>query len=339
MSPPLVSVIMPVYNCEKYLREAIDSVLAQSYKNIELVVINDGSTDSSREIILSFSDPRIRFLENDNNSGIVFTRNKGLDSANGEFVATLDSDDVALPERLEKQVNFLSGNPDFGMCGTFFYSIDSDGKFLRKVKFPTNSRDIATFMTLGNCFCNSTVMIRSKIAKELKYREKYDIVEDYEMWWRITKSAKLTNLPFYGTRYRVHGDNISVAKMKDMFALVKKINRQILTDLNIDFSDKELEVHSNLLNRNIGFFEAESHFKELADWVPKFYKKLKAEGKYNNGMLFKLISQKWIVICFNTKRYKQLFYNRLFQLNRIRYLSILGKRVLYKLMNIELNEY
>jgi hypothetical protein len=182
-------------------------------------------------------------------------------------------------------------------------------------------------------------MIRSKIAKELKYKEKYDIVEDYELWWRMAKRAMLANLSFYGTRYRVHGNNISVAKMNDMFALVKKINRQILIDLNIDFSNEELEIHSNLLKRDISFFEEDSHFNKLMEWVPKFYKNLRAEGKYNNGMLFKLIVQKWIVISFNTKRYKQLFYNGLFKLDRIRYLSILGKKVLYKLMNIELNEY
>jgi len=339
MNLPLVSVIMPVYNCEKYLKEAMDSVLSQTYKNIEFVVINDGSSDSSKEIILSYADPRIRFLENDSNSGIVFTRNKGLESASGEFVATLDSDDISLPDRIEKQVDFLNKNTDYGMCGTFFYAIDSNGKFLKKIEFPTSARDVMTFLTLGNCFCNSSVMIRSKTAKELKYREKYDIVEDYEMWRQISKRAKLANLPFYGTLYRVHGNNISVAKVNDMFARVKKINRQILTDLNIEFSEAELEVHSNLLNRNIAYFETDSQFNELEIWVQKFYKKLKSDGRYNNIMLYTLIAKKWITVSFNTKRYRKLLYNGFFQQNRIRYLGILGKTVFCKLLNIELSEY
>jgi glycosyltransferase involved in cell wall biosynthesis len=339
MIQPLISVIMPVYNCEKYLKEAIESVLSQTYQNVELVIVNDGSTDSSKEIILSFKDSRIRFFENERNSGIVFTRNRGLDEANGEFVATLDSDDIALPERIEKQAGFLTMNPEYGMCGTFYYAIDSHGKFIKEIRFPTNYRDVATFMTLGNCFCNSTVMIRAKLAKELRYREKYDIVEDYEMWWRITKRARLTNLSFFGTKYRVHGNNISVAKMNDMFALVKKINSQILTDLNIVFTDHELEIHSNLLNRNILYFETEAHFNELESWIRKFYEKLQADGKYNNSLLYHLIVQKWIVIAFNTKRYKRLFDNHLITLNRLAYFGILLKRAYHKLINKEPGEY
>ena len=333
MIQPLVSVIMPVYNCEKYLREAIESVLSQTYKNIELVIVNDGSTDSSKEIILSFTDSRIRFFENERNSGIVFTRNKGLDEANGEFVATLDSDDIALPERIEKQTVFLTTNPEYGMCGTFYYAIDSYGKFIKEIRYPTNYRDIATFMILGNCFCNSTVMIRATLAKELRYREKYDIVEDYEMWWRITKRARLTNLSFFGTRYRVHGNNISVAKMNDMFALVKKINNQILSDVHVAFSDHELEIHSNLLNRNIPYFETEDRFNELEPWISKFYEKLQADGKYNSSLLYRLIVQKWIVIAFNTKRYKKLFDNSLIRFNRLAYFGILSKRAFYRLIN------
>src|SRR3979411_1813870 len=112
MDLPLVSFVMPVYNAEKYLKEAIDSVLHQSYKNIELVIINDGSTDSSKDIILANDDPRIRYFENKFNSGIVYSRNRGLQLAIGDYIATLDSDDIALPHRTEQQVDFLEKNSD-----------------------------------------------------------------------------------------------------------------------------------------------------------------------------------------------------------------------------------
>ncbi len=332
MKMPLVSVVMPVYNCEKYLNEAIDSVLAQSYTNIELVIVNDGSTDSSKEIILSYTDPRIRFFENESNSGIVYTRNKGLEYAAGDYVATLDSDDIAMPERIEKQVDFLEKNQDYVMCGTFYDTIDSHGKFLKKINFPTSNRDIVTFLILGNCFCNSTIMARTPLAKELKYTPGYDIVEDYELWYRMSARSKIANLPFYGTLYRVHANSISVAKMNDMFARVKKINSRILADLGFEFSAQELEIHSCLLNRNIDFFRDDARFMELGSWIGKLGAKFRNDDKYNNFLLLKLISEKWIAIAVNTGRYSKVFSNQLIRLNSSAYLSGLWKRIWVKLL-------
>jgi len=335
MNLPLVSVVMPVYNSEKYLKEAIDSVLSQSYHNIELVIVDNGSSDSSKKIILSCSDSRIRFLQNEQNFGIVFSRNKGLEAAAGKYVATLDSDDIALPGRIAKQVSFLEAHPDYGLCGTFYHTIDANGKILKKVNFPTLDPDIQTHLTIGNCFCNSTMMIQSKLAKELKYREKYDIVEDYELWYRISKRAKVANLPFYGTYYRVHGDNLSVARMNDMFASVKKINKQVLTDLEIDFSEMELELHANMLIENIESFRQDHYYQELEDWINKFYMKLSGMPRYNKKLLFELLAGKWIAISYKTKRYRNLLSNRIFPLNRLAYMKMLYERVSGKLLRIK----
>jgi glycosyltransferase involved in cell wall biosynthesis len=335
MNLSLVSVVMPVYNSEKYLREAIDSVLSQSYKNIELIIVDDGSTDSGGDIVLSYADPRIRLIQNEKNSGIVFSRNRGLEAAGGEYVATLDSDDIALPDRIAKQVDFLEANPDYGLCGTFYRTIDSNGKFLKKINFPTSNQDIQTHLTLGNCFCNSTMMLRGKLAKELKYREKYDIVEDYELWYRISKRAKVANLPFYGTNYRVHGNNISVAKMNDMFALVKKINEHVLTDLAIGFSEEELELHANMLNGSIDFFIQDGHYQELEAWIRKFYIKLSGMPRYNHKLIFEMLAEKWIVISYKTKRYGNLLSSGIFSLNRPLYMKVLYERISWKLMRIK----
>lgn len=331
MNFPLVSVVMPVYNGEKFLTEAIDSILMQSYKNIELVIVNDGSSDSSKRIIQSYTDPRIRFVENETNSGIVFSRNRGLESSKGEYVATLDCDDIALPDRIEKQVEFLEKNPGYGMCGTFYISIDQKGEFKEKIHYPTGYQDIATCLILGNCFCNSTVMIRSRIAKELKYREKFDIVEDYELWYRISRMSKLANLPFYGTLYRLHGTNISVSKEHVMLALARKINEEVLGDLNINFSEKELEIHINLLHRNTGYFQDIKNFNELETWILKLFDRLEKEERFNTSLLYRLLSEKWIIITFNTKRYRKLFFNRLSKRKWRLYIHSLYKRVFIRL--------
>ena len=138
MSKPLVSVVIPVYNSEKYLQLAIDSILSQTYTNLELILMNDVSTDSSKEICLSNKDPRVLYFENEKNLGIALTRNAGFSKAKGKYIAILDNDDISLPERLERQVEFLENHPDYGMCGTFYSVIDGEGKQVFKVELPTN---------------------------------------------------------------------------------------------------------------------------------------------------------------------------------------------------------
>jgi glycosyltransferase involved in cell wall biosynthesis len=321
---------MPVYNGEKYLKEAVDSVLSQTYTNIELVMVNDGSTDTSKQIIRSYTDPRIRYIENESNGGIVYSRNRGLTESKGQYVATLDCDDIALPERISRQVDFLQNNPEYGMCGSFYRTIDSEGNFLEKIHFPTENTDIISHLLIGNCFCNSTVMIRRDIAKDLKYREKFDIVEDYELWYRISKRAKLANLAHEYVLYRVHGTNISAAKLNDMLARLKKINEEILRDLDFEFTEQELEIHAGLLNRNIEYFRDPVKFAALEKWIMKFFNRIQKSGRYNTLLIYKLLMDKWIVFSFNTRNYRRIFSNRLIALNRSAYLNTLIKRILFK---------
>ena len=128
MRTPLVSVAMPAYNSEEYVKQAIDSVLAQTFSDFELIIVNDGSSDRSKEIILSYTDERIRYLENEKNLGIVKTRNRCIANAAGKYIAVLDNDDIALPFRLEEQVRFLEANSDYGVCGSFYRIIDSEDR-------------------------------------------------------------------------------------------------------------------------------------------------------------------------------------------------------------------
>ena len=118
MTKPMVSVVMPVYNGSKYLKEAIDSILNQTFTNFELIIINDGSTDNSEDIIFSYQDRRIYYLKNEHNKGICITLNRGLDNARGKYIARMDCDDISMPQRLAKQVNYLERHRDVGALGT-----------------------------------------------------------------------------------------------------------------------------------------------------------------------------------------------------------------------------
>lgn len=142
---PLVSVNMPCYNCSKYIKQSIDSILNQTYTNFELIIIDDGSTDNSVEVIKEFSDKRIKLFENITNQGIVYSRNRAVENSKGKYIAILDSDDIAYPTRIEKQLNFMESNPDFAMTGTWFDIIDENGIFNGEiVKLPIDSNLIKT---------------------------------------------------------------------------------------------------------------------------------------------------------------------------------------------------
>ncbi len=324
---PLVSIVLPVYNGEKYLAESLDSVLAQTYQNWELLIINDGSTDGTENLILKYPDKRIKYLANDSNKGIIFSLNRGLQESNGEYIARLDADDIALPKRFEKQVEFLSENSDYALCGSYFQTIDSNGKLLKDVRFPANNRDAQSFLLLHNCFCHSAIMMRSVIAKELKYDEKFQVCEDYDLWYRISRTGKIVNLPVFMTLYRVHDNNMTTRKSEIMFAHVNKINKRILDDLGIEYSNSELEVHSNALSYNASFFRDLETIHTLENWMVKLYSFLKKNGTYNAFLCYRILIEKWIVITYNTRNFKKLFFNKLMTVHPADYLNILVRKI------------
>ncbi len=199
---------MPVYNAEEYLREAIDSILSQTLTDLELLIVDDGSTDRSEVIILSYRDPRIRYLKNEKNQGVVYSRNRGLDLARGEYIASMDADDISLPERLEKQVSFMDINNHIGACGSSFEL--SSGRIRRVL---TDSKTLLTSLAAGNCFAASTVMMRWQVLveKRLRYQQEYMYSEDYDLWLQIAKHADLGAISEVLLYYRVHNVSITHA--------------------------------------------------------------------------------------------------------------------------------
>jgi glycosyltransferase involved in cell wall biosynthesis len=324
---PLVSIVLPVYNGEKYLAESLDSVFAQTYQNWELVIINDGSSDGTEKLIFKYQDKRIKYLPNDGNKGIIFSLNRGIEESKGIYIARLDADDIALPDRIEKQVKFLSENAEFAMCGSYFRTIDSKGNLLKNVEFPSNNTDAQSFLLLHNCFCHSAIMMRTNIAKDLKYDEKFQVCEDYDLWYRISRTGKILNLPVFTTLYRVHDNNMSTRKSEIMFAHVNKINKRILDDLGIEYSNTELEAHSNALCYNVPFFGNPESIRILENWILKLYSYLKKSGNYNAFLCYKILVEKWIVVAYNTRNFKKMFFNQLMTVHPSAYLNTLVRKI------------
>ncbi len=322
---PLVSVIIPIYNGEKYIEQTIESVLSQTYQTWELVIINDGSSDNTEKLISKYTDNRIRYFRNDTNKGISFSLNKGLEESRGEYIARLDADDIALPSRFEKQVGFLTKNKDYVLCGSYFQTMNANGEILKNVRFPDNNRDAQSYLLLHNCFCQSAIMMKSQIAKELKYDLEFKIGEDYDLWHRISKLGKILNLPLYTTLYRIHDSNIT-RKSEIMFANENKINRKILDDLGIEYSEKELELHSNALSYHAYYFQNPEILGLLENWMCKLYSFIRKKNQYNSLLCYQILAEKWIVLAYKSGNLKKVLFNRLIALHPFAYL----KRLLSK---------
>ena len=212
---PLVSVLMPVYNSAEYLEDALESILAQTLENFELIIINDGSTDGSLEILQTYAarDGRI-LLSSRKNKGIAKTRNELLNRINGQYIAIMDSDDIALPHRFAKQVAFLNRELDVVCVGGAFELLDDAGRMLTRFTAPTNDEEIQDLMLVGHTSIHhATAMIRrDSLMKVGGYPETMATVGDLDLFLRLGEIGKLANLTDTVLKYRQHMNSISALK-------------------------------------------------------------------------------------------------------------------------------
>ena len=187
-----VTILLPVYNGEKYLSLAISSVLAQDFTDFELLIIDDGSRDGSEAIIRSFTDPRIRFVKNEQNLGLVRTLNKGMDLAKGNYIARMDADDVMDPARIGSQFDYLERHDSVAAVASVVDLIDQEGNFLGFWKEDKNNSTVAAIrksLPKYNCIAHPSVMIRTGVLKEFRYEPAGKLVEDYDLWLRMTAAG------------------------------------------------------------------------------------------------------------------------------------------------------
>lgn len=228
MNAPL-TVLMPVYNSGKYLAEAVESVLDQSFKDFEFLIINDGSTDGSLGILKEYAkkDKRIKII-NQENKGLIQSLNKGLEIAQGEYIARMDADDVALPERLTRQYTFLKKNPDHVVVGGSFISIDSSGKRLGQHHCFINNLTIRHALPLEGCIPHPTAMYLKTVARKAgAYRQEYFPAEDYDLWRRLSNLGKLHNIEVPVLLYRHSPGSISASRSRMQKKITGKIRSEV----------------------------------------------------------------------------------------------------------------
>lgn len=224
---PRVSVLMPVYNAERYLGEAIESILNQTFENFEFIIVNDGSTDRSLEIIRDFEkkDSRIKLISRPN-TGIVGALNDGLEAARGEYIARMDADDISLPDRLEVQVEFLDSHPDFVIVGGHACVVDPDGEVLKLYARPLHHEKIMEQLLQadGGAIVHPVAMLRkSALEKVGRYRKEFEFIEDLDLYLRLLECGKFANIDQTLIYYRQHLTNITTRKGTRMDDLRKTL--------------------------------------------------------------------------------------------------------------------
>lgn len=227
---PKISVLMPVYNCISYIEKSVLSVLSQTFADFELIIIDDFSTDGTFEYLQSIEDQRVKLVRKNLNTGLTESLNIGLDISSADYIARMDGDDICLPDRFEKQLNYLESNPDIIMCGGAYEVIGSGEKFI-----PPTSHDELCHNLMVNCpFAHPTVFVRNEILRKnnIKYRPEYEPAEDYKMWTELSKFGKLANLRDVLIKYRIHTSQTSNLRKIAQVEMSKKISAEYIFELS-----------------------------------------------------------------------------------------------------------
>lgn len=250
--PAKVTVLMSAYNAENYIKEAIESILSQTFTDFEFIIINDASTDSTGKIIDSYCDPRIKVINNEVNSGLAKSLNTGLNEAEGKYIARMDADDVSLPERFRKQYDFMEQKPDVDLCGTFYEAagVENDA-----VETPVTHADIKDMLFFNNCIAHPAVMMRrSTISKfDIKYNENLRSAQDYELWCREADRLKYANIPEILLKYRVHENQTGSAKKKEQDDTADKVRIRNLDKIGVSLTDTEQNIYLSVLKYRYDF--------------------------------------------------------------------------------------
>lgn len=327
---PLVTIILPVYNSELFIHEAISCILNQDYQNIEFLIINDGSTDKTENIIFKFKNTKIKYVKNTSNKGLIYTLNKGIKLANGKYIARMDADDLCHPTRIRKQVAILEKDEQIGVCGTNFKYI---GKRNESIKYPENHKDIKTHFINFYAFCHASALLRRSILNihNLNYNNKFTHVEDYELWSHLIQVTKIHNLQEELYYYRYHNTNISQIHFKTkQFAVQECRILNLKNNLGYNLNEEELELFNEIHNLKSN----SNHPKSVYKFLWKLYKLGCQNEDLNHDILFDILRKWWTQYILSIRKYKPkfiyVFLTSKFRLNSFNHLARLIVKCIIK---------
>ena len=297
MSSPLISVNMAAFNADRYIAEAIQSVISQTFQNWELIIINDCSTDNTAEEISKFRDERIKVFHNQQNEGIVYTRNRGLHYSQGKYVAVLDADDVFLPEKLSVQFNFLENHNGYGLVGSAFRFIDDESQKISDVTcWYAKAEHFPAILIFNNFFVHSSTMFLTQLAKDILYKPLLKGCapgEEYQLFVEIARTHKIYNINQELTYYRQHPSSISKVREDKINEYIDLIILNQLKRLHIFPDNKELALHKSI---RFAFDNLElSYIKNIKNWLQQLVQQNKNLVVYGD-FFEEYLASKWYEI-------------------------------------------
>lgn len=305
MSRPLVSVLMPCYNVEKYIEESMNSILNQTYRDIEIIAINDCSEDKTGTILecLANKDSRIRLINNEANLKLIETLNKGISLCNGEYIARMDADDIALPTRIEKEVDFLENHKDHDIVSTQFQAFHGNNiKHLYQHHSPLKDEELRAYMLFKSGICHPASMMRKRLFTELglRFDTEYLHVEDYALWSEAIYKTKLANLGESLLLYRIHRNQVSSLHESIQEKNKKKVFKIHCLNLNLPSDERFLDIYASVAEA----VPSQSSFKYLEEcegFMLSLLQKNRDIAFCSNEYLTRLLSIHWLRLCANSR--------------------------------------
>jgi len=305
MSRPLVSVLIPCYNVEKYVEESVNSILNQTYTNLEVIAINDCSTDKTGELLdkLASKDARITVVTNEENLKLIRTLNKGIALCKGEYIARMDADDISLPTRIEKEVDFLERHSDHDIVSTQFYAFRSENPNKKDLNHsPVHDDQLRAYMLFRSGICHPAVMIRKRIFTELglKFELEYLHVEDYALWSEAMYKTKLGNLVEPLLLYRVHQHQVSSLHEDLQTDNKKKVFRIHCQHLGLPFDDEFIDIYASVAEC-VPLYSTFDYLDKCEAFMVSLLELNKRKTFCDERYLEGLLSITWLRLCANSR--------------------------------------
>jgi glycosyltransferase involved in cell wall biosynthesis len=305
---PRVTFLVPFFNAERHLVASVGSMLSQTYADWKALLIDDCSSDSSRQVVESFRDGRIKTIVNERNLGVAAALNRGLELVDTEFIARTDADDVCCPRRLEDQLLFMRDNPDVGAVGA--WARFTGGHMNAVDRRPWGGDAVRATLCLDNPIIHPSVMIRKCVLDQhkLRYDPTYSRSEDFDLWSRMSEHAALDNVPEVLLKYRVHGESITSVARVDMDRQRLEILRRELGKIGMEPTEEELIFHGNAgcgkrMTSRTEIEKAEAWFQRLLD----------ANGRTNHNThdsMKKAVAMTWFKLCSNNGQFGSWIWTR-----------------------------
>ena len=290
-----VSVVMAVHNGLPYLKEAVESVLGQTWRDFEFIVVDDASTDGSLELLESYEDARIRLMRNGQQAGLAASLNKGMDAAQGEFIARMDADDISLPGRLAQQVAFMRAQPEVAICGAWAQTIG--GGRAQVWRYPSEDADIKAELLFASVLVHSSVMMRRSAldAHTLRYDEGLAQAQDYDLWVRAAEVLRLANLPKVLLRYRLHADQVGEQAGSGQQAVADEVRDKQLAHLGVEAIATDRNWHHRIARWDFG--DTLEDLAQVERWLQTLLEANQQSQRYARASLERVIEARWWAAC------------------------------------------